>query len=77
MKVSRFLFAAVSAGLTIGLGACATVSPTQNSFSFDPPVQKPKNSAHNYFTLARITQTQLENITPKVVHFDSITSGTL
>src|SRR4030095_16023501 len=34
MKVSRLLFAAVSAGLTIGLSACAMVSQTQNSFSF-------------------------------------------
>ena len=43
MKVTRLLFAVVSAGLTIGLSACATVSHTQNSFSFDPPVLKPKN----------------------------------
>jgi L,D-transpeptidase catalytic domain len=43
MKVCRLLFAAVSAGLTIGLSACAMVSQTQNSFSFDPPVQKPTN----------------------------------
>jgi L,D-transpeptidase catalytic domain len=43
MKISRFLFAVVPAGLTIGLSACATLSRTQNSFSFDPPVQKPKN----------------------------------
>jgi L,D-transpeptidase catalytic domain len=45
MKVSHLLFAVVSAGLTIGLSACATVSHTQtrNSFSFDPPVLKPTN----------------------------------
>ena len=43
MKVSRLLFAVAMAGLTIGLSACATLSPTRNSFSFDPPVQKPKN----------------------------------
>jgi hypothetical protein len=43
MKVARFLFAVVSAGVTIGLSACATLSPLRNSFSFDPPVLKPKN----------------------------------
>ena len=44
MKVSRLLLAAVSAGLAVRLGACTTVSSsTRNSFSFDPPVQKPKN----------------------------------
>jgi lipoprotein-anchoring transpeptidase ErfK/SrfK len=43
MKLSRLLFAVVSAGLAIGLSACAVVSPTQNSFSFDPPVQRPTN----------------------------------
>jgi lipoprotein-anchoring transpeptidase ErfK/SrfK len=31
-------------GLAVGLSACAVVSPTTpNSFSFDPPVQQPKN----------------------------------
>jgi lipoprotein-anchoring transpeptidase ErfK/SrfK len=43
MKVARFLFAVTLAGLTISLSACATLSPTRNSFSFDPPVQQPKN----------------------------------
>jgi hypothetical protein len=43
MKVSRLFFAAAAAGLAIGLSACAVVSPTPNSFSFDPPVQKPSN----------------------------------
>ena len=44
MKVSRLLFAAILVGLAVGLSACAVVSPTTpNSFSFDPPVQQPKN----------------------------------
>jgi lipoprotein-anchoring transpeptidase ErfK/SrfK len=44
MKVSRLLFAAMLVGLAVGLSACAVVSPTTpNSFSFDPPVQQPKN----------------------------------
>ncbi len=44
MKVSRLLLAAMSVGLALGLSACAVVSPTAaNSFSFDPPVQQPRN----------------------------------
>jgi hypothetical protein len=39
MKVSRLFLAAVA----VGLSACAVISPTPNSFSFDPPVQQPKN----------------------------------
>ena len=44
MKVSRLLLAAMSVGLAFGLSACAVVSSTNpNSFSFDPPVQQPRN----------------------------------
>jgi L,D-transpeptidase catalytic domain len=45
MKVSRLLFAAISVGFAVGLSACAVVSSssTPNSFSFDPPVQPPRN----------------------------------
>jgi L,D-transpeptidase catalytic domain len=39
MKVSRLFLAAVA----VGLSACAVISPTPNSFSFDPPVQQPRN----------------------------------
>jgi L,D-transpeptidase catalytic domain len=45
MKVSRLFLAAAATGLAIGLSACAVMSPTHtpNSFSFDPPAQKPTN----------------------------------
>ena len=46
--------------------------------NYQPPAEKTRLSPpHNYFTLATNTQNQLENDTPKLVHFDSITGGTL
>lgn len=41
---ARPVLAATMAGLALGLGACATQPVgTRTSFSFDPPVQQPKN----------------------------------
>ncbi len=45
MKVAQCLFAVLLIGLTAGLSGCATLSSTQNSFSFDPPVTKPTNGS--------------------------------
>lgn len=44
MKLVRLFSAAALAVAALSLGACTTVKTgTRNSFSFDPPVQQPKN----------------------------------
>ncbi len=47
LSFSRFFSAASLAVIAFGLGACATMPPAgpRNSFTFDPPVQQPKNPA--------------------------------